>query len=299
MKNYEVRRNLSPVVIVSCVLLVFAAATTAAALTPIPVTTCQTIAHSGLFVVQNNLNATSGDCIVIAARSVTLALNGYTLTGGGTGAGVHVRGYTSRFALVTGVFIQGGGATISGFAYGIRNDAIGTGGDNFSLQNNTADGLLIYNAWGSSFFINDVSFNSGSGVHIFGGGNNLVSKGTAGNNATYGAWVQSSSGNSIVGLMATNNGIAGVYIGCNPAFNGKSSRCGRNPSSDGNFVYDNSAAGNSFGVVIDADGTANSITNNNVFANTNYDAVDENANCDADAWFGNFAGMTKNLLCIQ
>src|SRR4051812_38813848 len=48
---------------------------------------CTTITDPGAYVLGKNLNAT-GDCFVIAADFVNLDLDGFTLTGNGTGAAI-------------------------------------------------------------------------------------------------------------------------------------------------------------------------------------------------------------------
>ena len=48
---------------------------------------CGTLSASGKYVVQNDLTATSGDCLDIAASNILVDLNGFTLTGDGTGSG--------------------------------------------------------------------------------------------------------------------------------------------------------------------------------------------------------------------
>lgn len=287
--------------VLCAVIGVLAPSTARAALTPIPVTTCQTITKSGLYVVQNALSNTSGDCVVIAAPNVTLVLNGYALTGGGTGAGIHVERFTKDWQPVIGVFIQGRGPTgfsqISGFANGIRNDADGTGGEFFSVINNTADGLLVNHAWGTNLAPISCTSNGASGVHIVGGGYNALIGPNASNNSSYGVWVQSSSGNTIDGVGGGGNGIAGLYIGCNPAFNGTATKCPGNASSDNNFLYEDGFEGSKFGFVIDLGNTHSAVTNNGGRTNTT-DAVDENPTCDANAWYGNIF-VTKNQSCIQ
>jgi hypothetical protein len=264
------------------------------AVTPTPVTTCITITHSGLYVVQNPLSTLAGDCLVIAASGVRLDLNGQNVTGGGTGIGIHVK------KSATGVFIEGGNTgspIISGFAVGLRNDAHGTGGENFSVNNNHGDGLLINGALGSTFFPNDCDNNGGSGVHIVGGGFNLVANSNALHNAQYGLWIERSRGNNIVGFNAGKN-VVGVYFGCNTAFTGTGTQCGSNPASDANFVYQHGVGANQYGIVIDLSATNNVVTHNIVRGNIQFDALDENTTCDTNTWFSNTL-VTKNQTCIQ
>src|SRR5262245_25983600 len=52
-----------------------------------PIDTCGTITHAGSFILTTNLVA-QGDCLIVAADFVTIDLNGYTISGNGTGFGV-------------------------------------------------------------------------------------------------------------------------------------------------------------------------------------------------------------------
>jgi hypothetical protein len=54
---------------------------------PTPSTVCGTISQAGTYVLQSNLTA-AGTCLTIDADFVTLNLNGFTLTGDGSGAGI-------------------------------------------------------------------------------------------------------------------------------------------------------------------------------------------------------------------
>lgn len=161
--------------------------------TPIPITSCTTITASGFYVVQNELATTSGDCIVIAASDVLLSLNGHNITGGGTGAGIHVSKTSSKGSPVMGTFIEGLSTQstqpgLNGFSAGLLDEADGTFGDNFDCTNNQ-DGLLLK---GKNSNITDFSAsnNARAGVHLLGGKNLTVNNFTANNNPGIGLLVE-------------------------------------------------------------------------------------------------------------
>ena len=110
---------------------------------------CTTITTPGFYVLKESLTA-SGDCIKITADYVTFDLDGQTLTGNGTGAGITDDGVTRQ-----GIVIRNG--TITNFSDGINlgsstrslieriqaisngNDGIRVGNTN-TLRHNIANG---------------------------------------------------------------------------------------------------------------------------------------------------------------
>ncbi|MFH0341475.1 MAG: hypothetical protein ACHBNF_04955 [Chromatiales bacterium] len=73
---------------------------------------CRTITSSGSFRLTRNLTA-NGDCLVIQANNVSINLQGHTLTGNGTGAGVTAGDDTLR----SGIAIRNG--VVTNFSDGI------------------------------------------------------------------------------------------------------------------------------------------------------------------------------------
>src|SRR5262245_63275897 len=77
-----------------------------AAAAPDNINNCRTITQPGSYVLRDNLTA-SGDCLVVQADFVTIDLNGFVITGNGTGVGitdvnVERRGVTVRNGTLTG-----------------------------------------------------------------------------------------------------------------------------------------------------------------------------------------------------
>ena len=96
-----------------------------------------TISKPGFYQVTQDLTASGGDCINVNAARTIVFLNGHNLTGAGSGIGVR---FSSR---AKSSFLEGGNATISGFAIGVEDDASYVHGDNFNANGNTTGGLLV------------------------------------------------------------------------------------------------------------------------------------------------------------
>ncbi len=157
-------------------LLVMAAAVIATAIAvsyaqpPISLNTCTKISKAGLYEIDatSGLNSSGGDCIVISASNVILYLNGFPITGGGTGAGVHV------IASASNAFVEGHDAVISGFAEGIEIDGSKDLAENFTASSNTDAGVLLNNAKQAKLSNFTADSNANDGVRIYKGSYNTV-----------------------------------------------------------------------------------------------------------------------------
>jgi len=204
----------------ACALATVILASSLAQAAPRVLNNCTTLTESGAYVVGRNLTAT-GDCFVIAADFVNLDLDGFTLTGNGTGAGISQlmpvfgtgrRGMVVRNGVVTnfqsGVSLEfsiGGrveGMTVSGNTgnairlgdngAAVRNTVMNNGGRGIEMAlgglaegNQVRDngvGILMGN--GANVTGNTVGHNSGSGIVVSEGG--LVSNNTSRNNTSNG-----------------------------------------------------------------------------------------------------------------
>ena len=288
----------------------------AKAASPIPITACQSITATGYYQVQNALSSAGGDCLVIQASNVTLDLNGYAISGAGTGAGIHVLATapgtktgkedsgtkteaegkgTKTGTQIKGVFIEGRGAIISLFATGMEDDAIGTFGDYFDVNSNTGDGLLLKGAQGGHYSALLTDSNGGSGVHVrLGSGNTLVAVESDSNKA-YGVWFDASSNNSLDGDVAIGNVISGYYLGCSP--NGPNGVSCAQGSSSSNLIFGSLAFSGfelpqQYGIAVDLGNTNNRIAENESTSNT-LDMLDKNVSCGTDIWFYNLFGTAS------
>jgi Periplasmic copper-binding protein (NosD) len=282
-------------------LAAFAAPAHAGKVTPIAVTSCATLSKSfGVYLVANNItNSGQGDCIIVAANSVSLNLQTYSLTGSRKGAGVHV------LSGMTGALIENG--SISGFAIGISADrgAHQLVVTNMQVTGNT-DGLIVNNSNNTTVSLSslDSNLNSGAsllnsnggvfngdaidsnstGVYLSGssgfnfnicgiGPDNLktgVYLNNSNNNAFlgdginategYGVWVVNSSYNRFDEFGASGY-LAGVFVGCSST--GPGGSCGYaqrgSGSSHNTFVQGLSSATNGPGIAIDFGNTSNRV----------------------------------------
>lgn len=173
---------------------------TAAQAAPTSVTACGTISQSGTYVLQNNIT-TAGTCLTIDADFVTLNLNGFTLTGDGSGHGIvcnagrqglEVRNGTVR-SFNNGIWaVQCDYSRISG----VR--AVG----------NTSDGIVAsVFATGSAVISGCLALNNGSQGAVVAYG---TIRGTVANNNNRGLWADNCP-TLLLGNVATNNSTANIY----------------------------------------------------------------------------------------
>lgn len=184
---------------------------------------CTAITEPGSYVVARNLAAT-GDCLVIQADFVTVDLDGFVISGNGTGAGIAEflatgrRGITVRNGVITGfqgavvlshssgVTVERINATANAFdaivagdmASAIRNTVVGNGGMGLRLgQRALATG-------------NTVNENVGNGILVDIGGN--VAGNTVGRNQAAG--IVALEGALVANNVSRNNGSNGIVVDC-------------------------------------------------------------------------------------
>jgi hypothetical protein len=177
---------------------------------PQNVNNCQAISQPGSYVVNRNLAAT-GDCLVVAADFVTIDLDGFVLSGNGTGAGVSVpagpirRGLTVRNGVVTGFF------------HGIdAGNAAGVAVDRVNASANGGHGILA----GDRAIVSSSRAigNGGDGIRA-GRGATLAGNVAADNqNGLF-----ADSGSSVLHNVSRNNRAHGVVMDCPGLFLGNAS----------------------------------------------------------------------------
>ena len=256
---------------------------------PIAISSCETISKGGLYEVNGALVADGGDCLVISGANVILYLNGFSISGGGSGVGVHV------LSSAPNAFIEGHEAMISNFAAGLEIDGSKDLAENFNAAHNTDAGVLLNNAKQAKLSNFTADWNDGDGVRLYKGSYNTVAGSIdASDNARYGIWLYGSSHNSIGGFQVINNAVAGAYLGCSttgPGANGiecsPKSLVSKNNSLFSGVLGASGFGLQPYGVVIDLGGNSNRVTNMNGNAfETSGDLVDENPNCGTNDWFG-------------
>lgn len=254
--------------VVGSVVMTVAGAATASAQCPLSIRKCGcTITTAGLYTIVNNLSAAPGavDCIKIRSKGSILNLNGATITGPSdgtsTGAGVHV------LKSASGSFVEGSGATLSGWKSGVESDAPNVVIEDFTAQNNDKVGVLVLKTHDNSI-------------------TNFVAQ----NNGWYGVWLAGSSQNQIGQGQTLNNQFDGMLIGC-PASGQKCTLVGA-PSNQ-NIVYgltsdNNGLSGDGSGITVQFNSNLNWIGRSSASGNAKFDLNDRHdGTCGKDVWFAN------------
>jgi|GEM_PF-3900647 parallel beta-helix repeat protein len=235
-----------------------------------------TITAGGLFTLGNpvaNSASGAGDCIAIRAKNVVLNLNGYSITGpsNGTakGSGVHI------LKSASGAFVEGLGATISGWANGVETES----------TNGTIDNIVT----GS---------NDKAGVFLFKANNNHVTRISADGNGQFGIFVSASAQNDIAASEASDNGADGVLVGC--IANSTGGCAVQSKPSNSNDVYAVASDNNGRdGIAVQFNSNRNNVANCSASGNTRFDMDDRHPNgCALDQWFAN-SFTTASRTCIQ
>ena len=205
-----------------------------------PISACGTIAAPGSYVVVKNLAAT-GTCLFITADHVTIDLNGFTLSGDGTGSGITTDGTNDNRRL--GIAVYHG--TVTGFD----------------------DGLPLFFASGVTVAGVRAHTNAGDGINV--GFASTVSGNTANGNG--GSGITALSGSTVSGNTANKNFIFGIIFSGNSTVTGNTANgntTGILGNQFGSTVTGNTARDNGNGIVllcpsnvIDNTATSNTVEN--------------------------------------
>jgi parallel beta-helix repeat protein len=149
---------------------------------PVSINACGSVA-AGSYILTANLAAV-GDCLVVGADFVTIDLDGYTISGNGTG-----RGITDGGDVRLGIAVRGG--TVQNFLTGIdlrKTTAVVV--EEMRVVGNTERGMIV-------------------------GGNSLVRFNVANGNGTTGIFIGffvSGSNSVVTGNAASQNGVNGIDV---------------------------------------------------------------------------------------
>lgn len=171
-----------------------------AAAAPDNINNCRTITQPGSYLVRDNL-AASGDCLVVQADFVTIDLNGFVISGNGTGVGisdvnVERRGITVRNGTITG-FGNGIGLRASRGVTVERVRTIANGNNGVSIgQLGNVSGSLSFD-------------NTGIGI-LADTGSNIIGN-TVGRNQI---GISSGSGSAVINNTSRNNVNIGIGVSC-------------------------------------------------------------------------------------
>jgi parallel beta-helix repeat protein len=190
---------------------------------PIPVSSCGTVINQpGNYILTNNLNcvgtAVQIEGVASPGDSFDFNLNGFTISGDGTGTGIYVRvgandasGDYSR----VGTFIYGG--TVIGFGVGIGiEQSNGVHLNNMSVTGNRA-GVRIFGGSLLNHISDNTITSNGLGIELREGFANHISSNTITNN-TIGINLRDSASNTISGNTALGNRFRDLSDG-NPCDN--------------------------------------------------------------------------------
>lgn len=269
------------------------------------ISSCETITQPGKYAVQSQATLHStGDCLVIAAPSVTIQTQVATITGNGTGAGIHIMPSAINFQLLPFA------TTINTFSVGIQDDAnnayIGSDyGDPLWIGDQVSTGVLLNNVVGSQ--VNGVGTHAiWNGILIHGGHNNLITGYETqilsdGNNpatnpteccfevivsGSDGIRIENGSyGNMIYQALVSKGGSDGADI----HVTGNSSLT---------FIAESEAGNSGTGIRIESGASNNSTVKNDVKSNT-LDLFDGNSNCGSDIWLSDTFNTSSPSSCVH
>lgn len=241
------------------------------------------ISTPGAYKIGANLDATqgltaSGSCIDVKSSFVTLDGGKKTITGTAasppTGIGINIR------KGVRTIFIEGRGATITGFDIGLLVQSRGGVVDNWIT---TANGT--------------------AGVELNRATNTVLSNITASSNANYGIWLLASSLNDIVKATTETNGNIGVYVGCSP-LGPIAAACKGVKVSNADWIYAGTIPGNTnYGIALDLGVSAIIVSNNTLASgahNGKDDLLDESSTCGTNQWISNDSTATVSpTSCVK
>jgi hypothetical protein len=254
------------------------------------------------------LTSTEGTtCVDIKAKDVTLT-GGPTLQGPGSKTstvGVEVNIFADKVTLQSveatnfgqGIVIDGRNATVRGSATSFNNKGTVVNGKNALLieqsSNRDGDAGILVNSTATNFEMMSGTANeaTGAGIELYGVSGAVLSSVVADDDVTFGIWLRNASNNLISGFETEDNGIAGVYLGCNAAGpNGKSCPISNNRNTL--IAATVSYMGGllllqSYGIAVGRGSLQNHFLNIVGTGNIVDDALDENPNCGTNQWYNN------------
>jgi hypothetical protein len=312
------------------------------------------IAMAGTYTINKNLKGTAGGvCVDIqAAHTILEFTSPITVTGAGSGTGIWIES-TAEYTVVSGIRrpqmppalglgiippippIPGGRdeATITGFGYGIEDDANNTvieffhglnknttaglylsgaqnvTAGNFCADRNTVAGVLAVGITDSRLFDFTTEVNTGDGVQMQASNNDALFNLTSVLNLQNGLNLLGSSNNSVATGSASQNALDGVVLGCNGncdassyanhittfAAQGRFDNTGDNCESPPPF----SGKVQARGIHIEDNNESNIVAGNFTGGNKTNDLQDDNDDCDSNVWTNNvfntaFPSCTRN-----
>jgi parallel beta-helix repeat protein len=235
------------------------------------------IDEPGLYVLARDLNC-PGDGIIITADNAVLNLNGHTLTGSGSGAGVRAEG-TEANSTIEGLRVENG--TVTGFIDGILLDNTPGARVTSVVAQGNAEGIVADGCAGCRFENNRANSNSVDGFDVTNGPGVQLRGNTANGNGDDGIEIDGISpsivveGNTANGNATDGFGGAGIDLDSGDVDNGRVR---------GNTTSNN----NRNGIEVNFRATGNLLEGNRATGNANTDLVDFNLpQACVNTWRGN------------
>jgi hypothetical protein len=286
-----------------------------AAVCPLAILTCGcTISSPGSYTLSGaSPMKSTGTCVDITASNVTLE-GGPTIEGPGADTptfGVHIEPSANKVILESvtaedfgqGIRIDGPNATTFIVLTKLNNKGTVVNGANAFLieeisEEDNAVGIQV-NATATNFVmvIGEALEEAGAGIELNGVSGAFLSEAVAEGDGTFGIWLKSASDNVISGFESEDNGVAGVYLGCNAAGpDGTACPAGQSPSNSNSLmgsVYGstNSIVSNTgsplnqrYGIAVGLGNLHNHFLTITGAGNVNDDALDENPDCGNNRW---------------
>jgi len=160
-----------------------------------PINSCTTITSPGVYVLNNGIGGSSGNCITIESSNVIFDGQQNTITGtgsSGTGISVSGRSWPSNVTVKN--------VAVTGWQFGIYYLTIDRG----SITNNTASnnnyGIYLWDS-NRNNITNNTASNNGNGIFLGASSSNTLTNNNANSNNNYGIWLDNS------GYYSDNNTI--------------------------------------------------------------------------------------------
>jgi parallel beta-helix repeat protein len=256
-----------------------------------------TITAPGAYVVTKDLTC-SGDAITIAASNVDLDLGGHTLSGDGSGDGIHVQGASP----VYNVSIHRG--TVQRFADGIFLGffALNCTISSVTASQNTDIGIFLSHANGNTVLGNTISqtgAGNGTGISLDASNGNTVTGNTASGNYAGIDVSDNSTGNTVSRNTATANRGQGIRLlfgatqntiqenTCSGNGTGISVGAFGNDGVNQNTIQNNTVSRNFLGILVEQNCSGNTLQGNTVMPSFDVDVEDDSPGCDSNHWLNN------------
>jgi parallel beta-helix repeat protein len=252
------------------------------------------ITAPGVYQVTQDLSG-SGDAITVSASNVDLHLGGHTLSGHGSGVGIHVQGGSP----VYNVSIHNG--TVQGFQRGIFLGffALNCKVSIVTASGNTEFGIFLSHANGNTV-TNNTADGNGAGISLDASNSNTVTRNTTDGNGNGINVSDNSSGNTVSRNTATSNSQYGIGLLCGPVTQNTVSdnTCSGNgigiavglygcDDANQNTIQNNTVNYNFTGIRVEQNCTGNTLQGNTALTNVNPDMEDDNPGCDTNIWANN------------